>query len=137
MNITRWIAALAVCGAASTGIAKAKVTEDNFSLRNAQDLVDVCAADTADPLYTASVNFCHGFVIGVFRVLREEEMASRSRHSFCIPQPAPTRNEAIDSFVRWIKNRSGQMTQSPADAVAMFLSQQYPCPSNASRGTRK
>ena len=138
MHIRRWVAALAVCAAASTGIAQAKVTEDSFSLRNAGDLVDLCSAETTDPLYTASVNFCQGFVVGVFRVLREEDMARRSRHLFCLPEPAPTRNEGIASFVQWVKSKPDQMTRSPADAVAMFLSQQYPCPSGAgSRGTHR
>jgi|SRR5690348_6612783 hypothetical protein len=138
MQVRRWITAFAICAAASTGIARAAVTEDSFSVRNAGDLVDLCSAQTTDPLYTASVNFCQGFVSGVFRVLREEDMARRSRALFCIPQPAPTRNEAIAGFVQWAKGKPDQMTRSPADAVAMFLSQQYPCPSGAgSRGTHR
>jgi hypothetical protein len=50
-------------------------------------------------MYAAASNFCHGFAVGVFRVLQEEDAARRSNHLFRLPNPAPIRNERIASFV--------------------------------------
>jgi hypothetical protein len=112
----------------STATAKAAVTQDSFLLRNTGDLVDLCSATQADPMYTAASNFCQGFTVGVFRVLQEADMAQRSNHLFCLPNPAPTRNEAIASLVQWAKADSTRTNQAAADGITAFLTQQFPCP---------
>jgi Rap1a immunity proteins len=123
-----WKLSAAALGiAASFGVARAAVVQDNFLVRDTADLVTLCSAPQSSPLYTAAVNFCHGFAIGVFRVLQEENAARGSHALFCIPNPAPTRNEALASFTAWAQANPGQMTQQPADGIAMFLAHQYPC----------
>ena len=121
--------AITLCGALSAGSVQAAVTEDSFLLRDTADLVDVCSAAQSDPLYTPASNFCHGFAVGVFRVLQEEDMARHSRHMFCVPTPMPTRNEGVASFVQWAKADASRMSLRPADGVATFLAQRFPCPS--------
>ena len=116
------------------GMSDAAVTQDSFLLRNASDLVNACSATQSDPLYTAAANFCQGFVVGVFRVLNEEGMADPSMRLFCLPEHPPTRNEGIVGFVQWAKTNSGQLDRSPADAVAAFLSQRFPCQSGVKSG---
>jgi len=128
MRFRNWLVGLGVGIATSTGAAQAAVTEDSFLLRNTGDLVDVCTAAQADPMFTAAVNFCQGFAVGVFRVLQEEDMAKRSRHLFCVSNPAPTRNEGIAQFVQWAKADASRMAQPPADGIAAFLVDQYKCP---------
>ena len=128
MRKKTWISGFALCLAVSAGSAQAAITEDSFLVRNTGDLVELCSAAPSDAMYTAASNFCHGFAVGVFRVLQEQDMARKVNHLFCLPNPAPTRNEALASFVRWAKADAARTTQSPADGIAMFLSQQYPCP---------
>ena len=128
MRFKHWIIGLSFGVAASTGAAQATVTEDSFLLRNTGDLVDVCSAAQQDPMYTAAVNFCQGFAVVVFRVLQEEDMANRSRHLFCVPNPAPTRNEGIAAFVQWAKADASRLAQPAADGIAAFLADQYRCP---------
>ena len=100
---------------------------DAFQLRNTGDLRELCSSTPSDPLFTPAQNFCQGFMVGVFRVLQEEDMALRSRHLFCMPKAMPTRNEAIASFVQWARANPDQIGQPAVDGVARFLSQQYPC----------
>jgi hypothetical protein len=126
MRTKRWLPLVAVCAVTSTGSAQAAVTQDSFLLRNTRDLVDLCSAVQADPLYTAAVNFCHGFAVGVFRVLQEEEAAHQSP-MFCLPEPAPTRTESIARFMQWANAEPSRLAQSAPDGIALFLSQQYPC----------
>jgi hypothetical protein len=116
------------CAALIAGIARAEVSQDSFLLRQTGDLVDLCSAAQSDPLYIAATNFCQGFAVGVFRVLQEEDAARRSGHLFCVPTPAPTRNEAIASFVQWGRATTPRLSLSPADGFAAFLSEQYKCP---------
>ena len=128
MRLKNWLIALGFGAAVCAGSARAAVTEDDFLMRDTNALVDVCSATQADPMYTAAVNFCHGFAVGVFRVLQEQDMAERSRHMFCLPNPAPTRNEGIALFVQWAKADASRLTQPPADGIAAFLTDRYKCP---------
>jgi hypothetical protein len=128
MQIARWLPALAFSAALSLGAAQAALTQDSFLLRNTGDLIDLCTATSTDPLYTAASNFCHGFAVGVYRVLDEEESARRTRRIFCMPNPPPTRTEGLASFVQWAKANPNDMADPPADGIAKFLNQQFPCP---------
>jgi hypothetical protein len=128
MQMKYWFPAVALCAVAAAGTSRAAVTEDSFLVRNTGDLIDLCSAVQSDPMFTAATNFCHGFAVGVFRVLHEEDRARRSRHLFCPPNPTPSRSEAIASFVQWAKTSPNQTAQPAADGIAAFLSQQFPCP---------
>ena len=128
MPMKYWLPTVALCAVAATGTGRAAVTEDSFLVRNTGDLIELCSATQSDPLFTAAANFCHGFAVGVFRVLEEEDRARRSRHLFCPPNPTPARSEALASFVQWAKTSPNQMAQPAADGIATFLSQQFPCP---------
>ena len=86
--------------------------------------------DKSDPLYTAAINFCHGFGVGVFRVLRAVDARKSSQPLFCLPNPMPTRNAALTAFIQWAKADPNRLTQPPEDGLAAFLSQQYPCDRN-------
>jgi hypothetical protein len=83
-----WLAAgimgSVLCGVALPATGNAAVSEDAFLVRTTGDLVELCEATSADTLYTAAINFCHGFSSGVYRVLEEENMAT-ARHMFCMP----------------------------------------------------
>ena len=136
MRIVRWATALALCAVAAPGLARAAVTQDNFLLSNTSDFVALCTAEQSDPLYTAAVNFCHGFGVGVYRVLSEEGAASPRRQMFCPKDPMPSRNETLASFVAWAKANPTQMDAQPADSVAAYLMQTYPCPHTAAAARR-
>jgi hypothetical protein len=128
MQMKHWFLAAALCTVVSAATGHAAVTEDSFLVRNTGDLIDLCTAAQSDSLYTAASNFCHGFGVGVFRVLQEEDRARQSRHMFCLPNPGLTRNEALASFVQWAKANPNQMAQPAADGIAQFLTDQFPCP---------
>jgi len=91
-------------------------------------LVALCSAPQTDPLYTAAVNFCHGFTVGTYRVVAAEEAASQPKNKlFCTPQQTMTRDQAISSFVQWANTRPKTLESSPTDGIVEFLSTQYPC----------
>ena len=124
----RFLAMLMVAGAAIYPVAShATLTEDSFQLRSTGDLLDLCSASPTDVLGHAGYHFCEGFGLGVFRVLQKVDAARKTR-MFCMPEPMPTRSEALTAFVAWGKANPGQLDQAPEDGVAAFLMSQYPCP---------
>ena len=54
--------ALALTVLSNTG--HAALTEQSFVSKTTGDLVALCSASPSDNLYTAAMNFCHGFGAG-------------------------------------------------------------------------
>lgn len=125
MNVPAILFSLAVLFA---GSARAAVTEDNFQLRTAGDLVTLCSADPSDRYMTAAANFCQGFTVGVFRTLQDEQAALRAK-LFCPTEPLPTRSEAIARFIAWANSRPDVLRQKPEDAILAYLQERFPCAS--------
>ncbi len=73
-------------------------TPENFNVRSAADLVAICTAVPSDNISSATVGFCHGYVVGVYRTL--EVAASLSRGAFTDngrrAQALPAQNTEIE-----------------------------------------
>jgi hypothetical protein len=122
------LAGLALCAAMLPAAGNAAVTEDTFHLRTTSDLVELCSIAPTDPMGTAALNFCHGFTLGVFQVLSEQNAAERVKKLFCLPDtPTTTRNQAIADLVQWAKATPNVLSQTPADGVTSYLASKYPC----------
>jgi hypothetical protein len=79
-------------------------------------------------LYTAAINFCHGFAIGTYTMIQIEDAASRSkRKAICMPNPPPTRDQAIAAFVTWASGRPKTLASRPTDGIGEYVMSQYPC----------
>ena len=117
---------VAMCIVALPAAGRANVTQDTFLVRSTRDLVDLCAVAPDDPMAAAALNFCHGFGVGVYRVLEKVEMTRKAR-MYCPPSSNLTRNEAVVRFVQWAKTNPDQLDQPPQDGIVAFLSSQYPC----------
>ena len=81
------LAGMSLCLAAAQA---EPVTEEHFKIVTTGDLATLCAAEPGETLGTAALNFCHGFAVGVYQVLAEQQTAPRSRKMFCLPNPQPT-----------------------------------------------
>ena len=118
---------------AQPGTGHAAVTEDMFQLRNTADLVGLCGAGRADPLYVAAIHFCHGFGSGAYGVASEYEAARRRARLFCPPSAdrRPSRDAATAEFVQWAGARPDVMGSPVTDGLLRFLADRFPCPSAA------
>jgi hypothetical protein len=117
--------AFVVSGFSSSG--HAAVSEDNFLVKTTSDLVALCSVDPSDSMGTAAINFCHGYAVGVYRVLAEQQAAMKTDKMFCPPATPPSRNEAIASFVTWAKASPNAASLPAMDGVVTFLVQKFPC----------
>lgn len=128
MSLKHWLAGAVMCVALSPELSRAAVTEDTFKLQTTADLVALCSDAPSDPMSTAALNFCHGFALGVFRVLDEEAAAQPTHRMFCAQNPGPSRTQAIADFVEWAKTNPNIMSQQPADGLVAYLVKSFPCP---------
>ena len=103
-------------------------TEANFTAGTTADLVELCTATPDNALGTAAVNFCEGFAQGAVLVEMQNLAAFRGPKLFCMPNPLPSRNEALGEFVKWARMSPDRMSASSTDGLFRFLSERYPCP---------
>lgn len=104
----------------------AATTENEFQVTNMHDLVALCTTADTDPLYTAAVNFCQGYLVGAWQY--HKAMAVRRKHDFvCLPNPPPTRSQAITAFLSWAKAHSEYDRESPVETLFKFLVEKWPC----------
>jgi hypothetical protein len=121
-------AALALAGAVALPVAAGGApTERTFQVTTTRDLIDLCAVEASHPLGTAAANFCVGFVVGAYAVLKEMEDAEGPRRMFCPPEPPPSRPQAIAAFQQWAQQHPADLALPPADGFYRFLAQHYPC----------
>jgi len=121
------LAALMALPLLAAAPAQAAVTEANFGAETTADLVALCSADKMEPMGTAALNFCHGYVVGAVRVAQAGTQASRGAKLFCLPDPTPARDAAIGDFVKWAQADAKAMAMRPYDAMFAYLSTKYPC----------
>ena len=105
-------------------------TEANFDLKSAGDLVELCSATPDNGLGTAALNFCEGYFQGAVTVEMANMAAFRGPKLFCLPNPPPTRSQAMSEFVTWARAAPDRATQSATDGLFRFLSEHYPCPAS-------
>ena len=125
----RWLATLLAVGVAGASLsepAQGAVTQENFHVRTAADLVALCSAEGSDEMTTAAVVFCHGYAVGVYQTLMAQHAGMRTK-PFCVPNPAPSRTEALAAFVTWAKASPAVLSEGAPDAILRYISQQFPC----------
>jgi hypothetical protein len=127
---------LAAAAVASPLAAGAALTEDDFYIRSAQDLVDVCSSPESDPLNDAADHFCHGFVAGAWQYHQAQANGPEGVRLVCPPDPPPTRNEVVAGFVSWAGTHSQYMAEPAVDTLFRYLVELAPCP-GAAKGDQK
>ena len=103
-------------------------TEANFGANTTGDLVELCTATPDNPIGTAAINFCEGFAQGAVLVEMQNQAAFRGPKLFCMPNPPPSRNQALNDFVNWARSAPDRLARSSTDGLFRFLSERYPCP---------
>jgi hypothetical protein len=119
--------------------AHAEFTTEDFHIRSAQDLVDLCSVEKDDELYTAAIHFCHGFISGAWQYHQAEANGPDGHRHVCPPEPPPTRDQAVAMFVAWSGTHPDRMAEPAVEAFFRFLIEKYPCPeaARAKKGASK
>jgi hypothetical protein len=118
-------------------VAGAQLTAEDFRIRNAADLVDLCTATAGNEVAEEAIHFCHGFVSGAWQYHQAQASGPDGERIVCPPEPPPTRNEAIAMFVEWTKTNPQSLQEPAVEALFRFLAGKYPCPEPAKKGGSK
>lgn len=120
--------ALLLAGALVAEVTPASAaTIQNFQVKTTADLVDLCSADPDSDHYIAAIHFCEGFAVGAYHYYLAQAADDPSSQYVCVPNPPPTRNDAIVAFLAWAKAHPQFMGEAPVDALFRFLGETYPC----------
>src|SRR5262245_1806494 len=126
-NAMRYRALCALCILCLWPMQSAAVTRDTFLIRYTQDLIELCTAPESDPMYTAAISFCHGYLIGTYHYQVALQSDPNEKPLFCLPEPQPTRQQGIQMFITWAKQNSQYMGERAVDTIVRFLGTQWPC----------
>jgi hypothetical protein len=99
----------------------------DFEVKTTQNLMNLCTADPSDPQYQAAIHFCHGYLVGAYDYYAATHADPKAKHLFCLPDPAPSRNDAIAMFIEWAKAHPRYMNEKPVDTEFRFLVEKWPC----------
>ena len=103
------------------------VTEKDFEANTAEQFISLCTVSPDEPLYHQAVNFCHGYFEGAYQYYEAMTSGPKGIKFVCVPDPLPSRNDAIGMFIEWAKLNPQYMEERPVEAEFRFLMETWPC----------
>ena len=89
----------------------------DYTLRNGQDLADLCGAEPGDELYAEAKQFCYGFLSGVVH-FHDALATGPNGHRIVCPEGKVTRQDGAAIVAAWATAHPDQAsTTDPAEAV--------------------
>jgi len=104
------------------------VDQSHFLVDTADDLVILCSAGPDDPHQEQALSFCLGYVTGAYHYHLKSTGGPAGKGFVCVPDPAPSRNEAVASYVAWMGEHPDLKQQDAVDTLFQWAANQYPCP---------
>jgi hypothetical protein len=126
-HLTRRLASVGISALACLSLQAQASTEEHFVVRNTQDIIDVCATATTDPIYTAAINFCQGYLVGAYHYQEALYNGPGLKPVVCLPDPKPTRNEGIAKYLEWAKAHPEYAKDRAVETFSKFLAETWPC----------
>ena len=103
------------------------VEQADFEVDTTRNLFNLCTATPSDPLHKEAINFCHGYLEGAFDYYKASSHGPGGKRLVCFTDPAPSRNEAINLFIEWLKTHPQYMGDEAVDTQFRFLMERWPC----------
>lgn len=111
-------ALLAVFAFSGTALAQVKIP-----VLSSQELVAVCNS----PANTESRSFCVGYVTAIYDTYLSTRNPKTSQSNICIKQPAPSRDEVITGYMKWIQENPPAASGPASGTFLRFLTVRFPC----------
>jgi len=123
----RIVALGAVLAVGSSAAALAAAGALQFPPRTVSDLLAICSVGQNDPMRTAAVSYCNGYVTGAVIVEKAHGMQKNAHPLFCLPTPPPTHSQALAAFGTWAHAQPSRLDQPAIDGLFTWLAETYPC----------
>ena len=118
------LAGLLLCGVTFSAQA---VGPKDFEVRTSEDMVDLCTVGASEELYQAAIHFCHGYLVGAYAYHERLMSGPTAQRMFCMPNPPPSRSDAINQYVIWVKSNPKYKGDPVPDTMLRFLMASFPC----------
>ena len=99
---------------------------EDFGLRSAQDLLEVCTLEPSHPHHEIALAFCYGFFEGAIHYAKALG-DSRLYANLVCPPAGTTRSEATAVIVTYLQANPQYGTEAPLDAAFRALIDKWPC----------
>ena len=103
-------------------------TLEDFSLRTAADLVDLCRLDKSHQDHVTARAFCYGFFEGGIHYAEAISTSPNFIKLVCAP-PDTTLTEALDVFLTYVQANPEYASKRPIDTIYRALVAKWPCDS--------
>ena len=103
------------------------VTEEDFEVHTARQYIRLCTVSPDDPYYQKAIHFCHGYFEGAYQYYEAMTSGPKAIKFVCVPDPLPSRNDAIAWFIEWVNANPQHMDERPVEVQFRFLMEKFPC----------
>jgi hypothetical protein len=98
------------------------------------ELSTLCAVPAGDPSFAHASGLCRGFIGGFAQYHAVmTQPGTRHRPLFCVPDPAPTGEQAAAAFAAWARANPQHANDLAVDGLARWFIATYPCPAAPAR----
>jgi hypothetical protein len=98
------------------------------------ELATLCAVPATDRSFAHASGLCRGFLAGFAQYhAAMTQPGTRHRPLFCVPDPAPTGEQAAAAFAAWARANPQAGGELAVDGVARWFIATYPCPAAPAR----
>ena len=125
MQVHKIFIAIAAMLAASQAAA---LNPQGFQVENTGHLVELCSVTADDPLYSAAMGFCLGYVDAAIDY--HQAMTAGDKYApIACPDTEVTREGLVVVFLGWSKGNAGYMgNETPVNGLMRAASAKWPCP---------
>ena len=100
-------------------------TLEDFQLRTAADLYDICNLASSNPDHVVAKAFCYGFIEGAAQY--DEALEAGSKVAIVCAPASTTREQAVTQFITYLRANPQYATGAPVDAVFRAIIAKWPC----------
>jgi hypothetical protein len=108
----------------TTGQDAQALTVEDFQLKDAGDLRDLCAAKAGEAHAREAIHFCHGFIAGTYQY--HEALVPKFGRVVCPPQGI-TRNDGVRIFTEYLQANPQHEKNAATEVLMESWAAKYPC----------
>jgi hypothetical protein len=97
--------------------------QEKIPVLSTQELATVCKT----PASPESRSFCIGYVTAIYDTYLATRNPKTSQSNICIKQPAPTRDEVIAGYMKWVQDNPPAASSPASGTFLRFLTVRFPC----------
>jgi hypothetical protein len=99
-----------------------------LDIHTLRDLDAACTLRNDNPYYVAATSMCAGYTSAVLDFHLLDTLGARhNKRKVCLPNPTPTRRQAVTGLVSWVQSNPQYLDEPAASAVLRYFINTYPC----------